>query len=157
MNITHNIEPKTFFATNPKTGQALSQEFNESTVAEINSAVEQAEGAFAAYRAKTASERAAFLDKIGEEIMAIGDSLLKTCSEETGLPEARLQGERGRTVNQLKLFAELLREGSWVQAIIEKAQPDRQPLPKPDTRSMQIPLGPVGIFGASNFPLAFSV
>ena len=157
MNITQNIEPKTFFATNPKTGQALSQEFKESTVEEINSAIEQAEGAFAAYRAKTASERAAFLDKIGEEIMAIGDLLLKTCSEETGLPEARLQGERGRTVNQLKLFAELLREGSWVQAIIETAQPDRQPLPKPDTRSMQIPLGPVGIFGASNFPLAFSV
>ena len=157
MTLTQNIKPKTFFATNPRTGQALKQEFTESTAEEINNAVAQAEAAFAPYRAKTASERAAFLDKIGEEIVAIGDILITTCSDETGLPEGRLQGERGRTVNQLKLFAELLREGSWVQAIIETAQPDRQPLPKPDTRSLQIPLGPVGVFGASNFPLAFSV
>ncbi|MGV3585583.1 MAG: aldehyde dehydrogenase family protein, partial [Adhaeribacter sp.] len=157
MTLTQNIKPKTFFATNPKTGQPLTQEFTESTTEEINQAVEQAEAAFSAYRAKTPQERASFLDKIGEEIMGIGETLIKTCSEETGLPEARLTGERGRTVNQLKLFAELLREGSWVQAIIETAQPDRQPLPKPDTRSVQIPLGPVGVFGASNFPLAFSV
>ncbi|MGV3588241.1 MAG: aldehyde dehydrogenase (NADP(+)) [Adhaeribacter sp.] len=157
MTVTQNIKPKTFFGINPRTGQTLTQEFTESTTEEINNAVAAAEAAFEAYRAKTSQERAAFLEKIGEEIMGIGETLIKTCAEETGLPEGRLTGERGRTVNQLKLFAELLREGSWVQAIIETAQPDRQPLPKPDTRSMQIPLGPVGVFGASNFPLAFSV
>jgi len=157
MTVTQNIKPRTFFCIIHKTGKALTKAFTESTAEEINTAVEAAEAAFAAYRAKTPQERAAFLEKIGEEIMGIGETLIKTCSEETGLPEARLTGERGRTVNQLKLFAELLREGSWVQAIIETAQPDRQPLPRPDTRSMQIPLGPVGVFGASNFPLAFSV
>lgn len=157
MKLSSPMSSKTFFAINPKTGQPLPQPFTESTTEEVNNAVSQAEAAFDQYHTKTAAERATFLDKIGEEIMAIGDTLIKTCSEETGLPEARLQGERGRTVNQLKLFAELLRDGSWVQAIIETAQPDRQPLPKPDTRSMLIPLGPVGVFGASNFPLAFSV
>ena len=157
MALTDNITRKTFFATNPKSGQSLTQEFSESTTAEINSAIEQAEASFEQYRLTSNIQKAAFLEKIGEEIEAIGDTLIKICSEETGLPEARLLGERGRTVNQLKLFAGLLREGSWVQAIIETAQPTRQPLPKPDTRSMQIPLGPVGVFGASNFPLAFSV
>ena len=92
-----------------------------------------------------------------KEILALGDDLLERCNKETGLPLARLTGERGRTVNQLKLFAELLKEGSWVEARIETAIPDRQPLPKPDIRSMYKALGPVGVFGASNFPLAFSV
>src|SRR5690606_13231410 len=78
------------------------------------------------------------------------------CMQETGLPEARLKGERGRTVTQLNMFAAYVREGSWVEARIDKADPNRTP-PKPDIRSMQKPLGPVGVFGASNFPLAFSV
>ena len=89
--------------------------------------------------------------------MAMGENLISLCQQETGLPEGRLIGERGRTVNQLKLFAELLREGSWVDARIDTAIPDRTPIPKPDVRQLQIPIGPVGIFGASNFPLAFSV
>ena len=92
-----------------------------------------------------------------KKFFALDDDLIERCHEETGLPKARLIGERGRTVNQLKLFAELLKEGSWVEARIETANPERQPLPKPDIRSMYKALGPVGIFGASNFPLAFSV
>ena len=87
--------------------------------------------------------------------MQLGDALLEICSLETALPIGRLQGERGRTVNQLKLFASVIRDGSWVDARIDRAQPERTPVPKPDIRHMQIPLGPVAIFGASNFPLAF--
>jgi NADP-dependent aldehyde dehydrogenase len=89
--------------------------------------------------------------------MALGDVLIKRCMAETALPEARLMGERGRTITQLKLFASVLREGSWVEARIDTSLPDRQPLPRPDIRQMQIPLGVAGIFGASNFPFAFSV
>ena len=146
-----------FQATNPVTGETLPTEFHEATQEEISQAAEQAEKAFQTYRKKSGKEKAAFLEKIGEEIMELGDDLLTRCEQETGLPQARLQGERGRTVNQLKLFAQLLSEGSWVDARLDRAQPDRQPLPKPDIRQMHIALGPVGIFGASNFPLAFSV
>ncbi|WP_245590602.1 aldehyde dehydrogenase (NADP(+)) [Adhaeribacter aquaticus] len=151
------VKARTFSGINPATGEPLETVFTESTVAEVDTAVRNAEEAFKIYRLKSNEEKAAFLERIGEEIMAMGDELLNVCSLETGLPLARLQGERGRTVNQLKLFAELVRDGSWVNARIDKAQPDRQPLPKPDLRQMQIPLGPVGVFGASNFPLAFSV
>jgi NADP-dependent aldehyde dehydrogenase len=89
--------------------------------------------------------------------MALGDQLIKRCIEETGLAEVRLIGERARTVNQLYLFSALIKEGSWVDARIDTADPSRKPLPKPDLRSMQKALGPVGVFGASNFPLAYSV
>ena len=146
-----------FTGVNPVTGEALSTEFSEATPEEINRAIEQAEEAFQVYRKKSGKEKAQFLEKIGEEIMALGEELLTRCEQETGLPQGRLQGERGRTVNQLKLFAQLLRDGYWLGARIDTAQPERQPLPKPDIRQMQIALGPVGIFGASNFPLAFSV
>ena len=152
---TSNGNP--FQATNPVTGEALPTEFHEASEAEINQAAEQAEAAFLIYRKKSGAEKAEFLDQIGEEIMNLGDELIERCQQETGLPAGRLQGERGRTVNQLKMFAQLLRDGWWVDARIDTAQPDRQPLPKPDIRQMQIALGPVGIFGASNFPLAFSV
>jgi NADP-dependent aldehyde dehydrogenase len=146
-----------FHAVNPSTGEALPTDFIEATSGEIDAAIQKSENAFGAYRKKTGKEKAGFLDQIGEEIMALGDDLIQRCMKETGLPEARLQGERGRTVNQLKLFAELLREGSWVDARIDTAIPDRQPLPRPDIRQMKIAIGPVGVFGASNFPLAFSV
>ena len=146
-----------FRATNPVTGEALPTEFHEASEAEINQAAEQAEAAFLVYRKKSGAEKAEFLERIGEEIMNLGDELVERCQQETALPAGRLQGERGRTVNQLNMFAQLLREGWWVNARIDTAQPDRQPLPKPDIRQMQIALGPVGIFGASNFPLAFSV
>jgi alpha-ketoglutaric semialdehyde dehydrogenase len=146
-----------FSAVNPATDKKLSPDFHEATSNEIDKAITKAEQAFATYCKKNGKEKALFLETISEEILALGDDLLERCNQETGLPLARLTGERGRTVNQLKLFAELLKEGSWVEARIETAIPDRQPLPKPDIRNMYKALGPVGIFGASNFPLAFSV
>src|SRR5690606_39612104 len=93
---------------------------------EIDLAVQQASGAFQVYRNKTGSEKAEFLEAIASEILGLGEALIKRCMEETGLPEARLMGERGRTVNQLKLFAELLREGSWVDARIDTPHPERK-------------------------------
>src|SRR5688572_20845126 len=146
-----------FFGENPATGQKIEPGFYEATEKEINKAVEKSADAFQHYRSVSGKDKAVFLETIADEIVAVGDVLIKRCMEETGLPEARLTGERGRTVNQLKLFAQLLREGSWVDARIDTADPERKPLPKPDVRSMLKPLGAVGIFGASNFPLAFSV
>lgn len=152
-----NANGKSFYASNPTTGEQLPTAFYEASAEEIDRAVTQAEEAFTVYRKKSDREKADFLERIGEEIMALGDALIERCMQETGLPQGRLQGERGRTVNQLKLFAELLRDGSWVDARIDTAIPDRQPLPKSDIRQMQIAVGPVGVFGASNFPFAFSV
>lgn len=148
---------KLFFAVNPSSGKELEPAYKEATQAEINTAVEKASAAFQQYRRKSGKEKAGFLEAIAEEIMSLGQDLITRCMEETGLPEARLTGERGRTVNQLKLFAQLLWEGSWVDARIDTADPERKPLPKADIRSMLKPIGPVGVFGASNFPLAFSV
>ena len=146
-----------FHSVNPPTGQKLADSFHKATKKEVESAAKKAETAFQTYRKKTGIEKALFLEAIGEEILAIGDELITTACIETALPKGRIEGERMRTVNQLRMFAALLREGSWVDARIETAQPDRTPLPKPDLRYMQIALGPVVIFGASNFPLAFSV
>src|SRR6187397_2592740 len=146
-----------FKAENPSTGKQIEPLFYEASQAEITAAVEKAVQAFQVYRNKSGNDKAQFLEAIAEEIMALGDVLIKRCMEETGLPEARLTGERARTVNQLKLFAQTLREGSWVNARIDTADPERKPLPKPDIRSVAKALGPVGIFGASNFPFAFSV
>jgi NADP-dependent aldehyde dehydrogenase len=148
---------KSFKAENPATGKSLEPSFYEASQKDVHDAVEKANTAFSIYRNKSGKEKAQFLETIADEIVAIGDDLIRRCMEETGLPEARLQGERGRTVNQLKLFAQVLREGSWVNARIDKADPERKPLPKPDVRSVNKPLGAVGIFGASNFPFAFSV
>ena len=148
---------KTFKAVNPATGKQLEPVFFEATADEVDRAAQTAESAFKIYRDKSGKEKALFLETIADEILALGDQLMQRCMNETGLPEARLTGERGRTMNQLKLFASILREGSWPDARIDLAQPERQPLPKPDIRSMQKALGPVGVFGAGNFPLAFSV
>ncbi len=111
----------------------------------------------AAYRSPGPEVLAGFLERIGELIMASGEKLILTCAEETALSADRLVGERARTVNQLRMFAERVREGSWVDARIDTPLPDRKPIPKPDLRRMLLPLGPVAVFGASNFPLAFSV
>ena len=111
----------------------------------------------AAYRSQGPEVLADFLERIGDLIMAAGEKLISTCAGETALSLDRLVGERARTVNQLKMFADLVREGSWVDARIDTALPDRKPIPKPDLRRMQVPVGPVAVFGASNFPLAFSV
>jgi NADP-dependent aldehyde dehydrogenase len=132
--------------------------FDEATEAHVDQAFEAAENAFQEFRRASAVRRATFLERIAEEIELLGDDLLVTANIETSLPIGeRLVGERGRTVNQLKMFAALIREGSWVDARIDRGMPDRKPLPKPDVRRMLTPLGPVAVFGASNFPLAFSV
>src|SRR5213078_4248168 len=115
------------------------------------------EGAFPLFASAPASQRAAFLRAIADELIAAGAPLLERAHQETGLPMARLEGERGRTVGQLRLFADTLDEGSWVEARIDTGDAARQPAPKPDLRRMLVPIGPVAVFGASNFPLAFSV
>jgi NADP-dependent aldehyde dehydrogenase len=146
-----------FFAINPANNEKLSGTFTITSEKEVDQLINKATEAFDIYRKKDKNEIANFLDTAANEILELGDALLERCLLETALPLARLQGERGRTVGQLKLFASFIREGSWVDARIDKAQPDRVPLPKSDIRHMLIPLGPVAIFGASNFPLAFSV
>jgi len=113
--------------------------------------------AFGAYRATSRGARAKFLDAIAVKIEEIGDTLITRAVAETGLPKARIEGERARTVGQLRLFAEVVREGGWMELREDPALPDRKPLPRPDLRLRKIPLGPVAVFGASNFPLAFSV
>ncbi len=148
----------TFFnSTNPATDTKLDYRFYNVTTDEIDLALSKASRAFNSYRKKSGQERAAFLEAIAAEIMALGDELITCCNIETALPVARLEGERGRTVNQARLFASLLQDGSWVDARIDTALPQRQPLPRPDIRSMQLGIGPVVVFGASNFPFAFSV
>jgi 2,5-dioxopentanoate dehydrogenase len=142
---------------NAVTGEALSDGFAAASDAEVDEAVTLADSAFHAYRALSPGQRASFLEAIAEEIEALGDALLERAALETALPAARLTGERGRTTGQLRMFAGVLREGSWVEARIELAMPDRKPLPRADLRRMLIPLGPVAVFGASNFPFAFSV
>src|ERR1700724_88453 len=104
-----------------------------------------------------AKERATFLRRIAEQIEMLGDELIQVCHEESKLTVDRLRGERVRTINQLVMFADLIEEGSWVDARVATAQPGRKPIPKPDLRRMLVPLGPVAVFAASNFPLAFSV
>ncbi len=146
----------TFEATNPATGELLPGTFHQATANEADEIAAKAAAAFKIYSQKSGEEKAIFLEAIVEEIMALGDDLINRAMAETGLPAARLTGERGRTTGQLKLFAQLLREGTWVDARIDTAIPDRQPLPKPDLRSMMIAIGPVMVFGASNFPFAYS-
>lgn len=146
-----------FTGFNPVTNTPLAAVFHEATEAEINEAVALADAAFWQYRKKTGAERAAFLEAIADEITALGDELIKTAALETALPEARITGERSRTVGQLRLFAGFIRDETWLNTIEDQAQPDRQPLPKPRIVQKQIPMGVVAVFGASNFPLAFSV
>jgi len=134
----------------------LEGEFSLASTQELESALTLAEKAFLEFKEIPVERRAIFLDAIAEEIIALGDELLERCSLESGLPLARLTGERGRTCGQLRMFAQLIRDGWYVDARIDKAQPDRQPLPKSDIRRMLVPIGPVAVFGASNFPLAFS-
>jgi len=122
----------------------------------IDAVMHRSRTAFDANRTRSGAERATFLDAIAAGIESLGPALLASAMRETNLPEARLAGERGRTCNQLRQFSAMLREGSWVEARIDTALPERQPLPKPDIRKMMVPLGPVVVFGASNFPLAYS-
>lgn len=146
-----------FYATNPATSETLEPAFCEATPAHADEALRAADGAFDALRTSTPETRAQFLDALAHEILALGDALLERAHAETALPMARLTGERGRAMNQCKMFASLLREGSWAQASIDRPQPDRQPVPKPDVRRVMLPVGPVVVFGASNFPFAIGV
>ena len=144
-------------AVDPATSKPLDPAFPEATDGEIDRAATLADAAFREGHDRPAEKTAGFLETVAEEILALGDALLDRAGAETGLPRARLEGERGRTVNQVRMFAGLVREGSWVDARVDRPVPDRQPLPKPDVRRMLVPMGPVAVFGASNFPLAFSV
>lgn len=142
---------------NPATGETLPPGYHFASAVEVDAAAQLADQAFASYSQTTGVQRANFLRKIAENIEALGDTLVLRATQETGLPEGRIRTETGRTCNQLRMFADLVEEGSWVDARIDHADPNRSPLPKPDVRSMLRPLGPVVVFGASNFPLAFSV
>ncbi len=146
----------TFHAVDANSGAKIEPTFPVSSLDDVAAACAAADGAFDAYRSLTPERRAAFLEAIAEEILALGDALIECAHRESGLPVARLTGERGRTVGQLKLFADVVRAGHWRGVRIDPAQPDRQPLPRPDLRLRHVPLGPVAVFGASNFPLAFS-
>ncbi len=146
-----------FTAVNPATGESLEPAFFGATDAEVARAAELAGRAFPQYSRLPAATRAHFLRQIAHHIEQLGEALVERATAETGLPPERIRGERGRTCHQLRLFADLIEDGSWVDARIDRADPARKPLPKPDVRSLLRPLGPVVVFGASNFPLAFSV
>lgn len=148
---------KTFNGHDPRAGKQLETAFHEATLEEIDEAINLAADAAPALRAASAETIAGFLENIAGEIEALGDQLIDQAVTESGLGRDRLTGERGRTVNQLRLFANLVKDGSFVDARIDPALPERKPLPRPDLRRMLIPIGPVVVFGASNFPLAFSV
>ncbi len=147
----------TFQAINPSLNMAFGTHYHEGSPAEVAEAAQKAHEAFDALRNASVETRAQLLDAIADAIMDLGDDLLDIAHQETGLPMGRLTGERGRAVNQIRLFAKVLREGSWVDARIDTADPDRTPFPKPGVRSMLVAIGPVAVFGASNFPLAIGV
>lgn len=147
----------TFQASNPQSGSALPPAYYSATRAEVDEAVKLASQAFASYSQLGGRAKAAFVRRAADGFDQHKQELAERANLETALPMQRLLGEVGRTANQLRLFAGVVEEGSWVQARIDPALPDRQPLPRPDLRSMLRPLGPVVVFGASNFPLAFSV
>ncbi len=146
-----------FQAMNPQSGARLDPIYHSATSAEVNEAVELASNAFASYSQTSGKARAALLRRIADGLEHHREALAERAHLETALPMPRLLGEVSRTAGQLRLFAGLVEEGSWVNARIDPALPDRQPMPRPDIRSMLRPLGPVAVFGASNFPLAFSV
>ncbi|MGH9521768.1 MAG: aldehyde dehydrogenase (NADP(+)) [Terriglobales bacterium] len=149
--------PEKFQATNPRSCEAMSPDFVEATPAEIDRAAESAAKAATEFGRCGAEQVADFLDGIAVELERVKDELVARAQAESGLPAQRLAGEHGRTTGQIRMFAQLVREGSWVDARIDTALPDRKPLPRPDLRRMLVAIGPVAVFGASNFPLAFSV
>ena len=148
---------QTFHGFNPRAGSPLEPAFFEASADEVDRALELAAEAVVVLRSLSAEKRAEFLLAVRAEILALGDALVERAAQESGLDIGRLQGERDRTTNQLKLFADIVTEGSWVDARIDTPLPERKPLPRPDLRRMLRPVGPVAVFGASNFPLAFSL
>ena len=155
-NQLSNKGTKTYKTFNPLLNIENDVIYYEATSEEIDQAVSLASQAFSEFRITSGVKKAAFLNAIADEILLLDEELVQTYCSETGLPEGRAKGERGRTIGQLRAFAELVQEGSWVEATIDTAIPDRTPIPKPDLRKMLMPLGPVVVFGASNFPLAYS-
>lgn len=148
---------ETFHAWNPATGERIEGNFHSAKQAEVDLAAQLASEAFGPFSRVKPSDRAAFLRRIAGAIEALAEQIVERAHLETALPKARLQFETGRTCNQLRLFAAVVEEGSWVGARIDRADPQRKPIAKPDVRSMLHAIGPVVVFGASNFPLAFSV
>jgi 2,5-dioxopentanoate dehydrogenase len=146
-----------FTGFDPRTRQPTEWQFTDATEDEVEQAVRVAVEAFKTTRNLSTQIRATFLEDAAREIDALGDSLLEITDTETGLGLPRLRGELARTTNQLRAFAALLREGSFVDAIIDTAQPNRTPVPRPDIRRMSFPVGPVAVFTPNNFPLAFGV
>lgn len=147
----------TFTGFDPAAGAPLEPTFHYATLQALDRAAQLAQEASVSYRNLPGKDKAHFLHQIAAGIESIGPELVARAQRETALPEPRLKGELARTANQLRLFAQVVNEGSWVNARIDPAKPNRKPLPRADIRSMLRPLGPVAVFGSSNFPLAFSV
>ena len=147
---------RTLHSYDANTGQALHYNFTQATAAEVDAAARAAAAAYPAFRSLSANRRAEFLEAIAVQLDALGDDFVALVCRETALPAGRIQGERGRTSGQIRLFAEVLRRGDFYGARIDRALPERQPLPRVDLRQCRIGVGPVAVFGASNFPLAFS-
>jgi 2,5-dioxopentanoate dehydrogenase len=143
--------------SDPATHKKLSPDFYSASETEVEEALRLAFESFARYSALTGKERGAFLSRVAENLEQLGEQLVERAVLESGLPATRIRNERGRTCSQLRFFARMVENGSWVDARIDRSDPSRTPVPKPDVRSMLVPLGPIAIFCASNFPLAFSV
>ncbi|HEX8102292.1 MAG TPA: aldehyde dehydrogenase (NADP(+)) [Solirubrobacteraceae bacterium] len=146
----------TFHAVDPRTGEP-GEAFAEAAPEDVRAAVAAAAAAFRSGALADPDRRVALLRGAAARLRAAGDEIVAVCQRETGLPEPRLRGELERTAGQLEAFAAVVARGDHVEAIIDRADPDATPIPRPDVRRMLVPLGPVAVFGASNFPLAFSV
>ncbi len=154
---TTNSSGDAFHALNAATGKNLEPAFFSATSEDVNRAAQSAHEAFALYKNCSGKAKGQFLRAIAAGLSAAKTEIIERATQETALPVARLEGELGRTTGQFLAFAELVEEGSWVEARIDRGNAERLPLPKPDLRSMLRPIGPVAVFGASNFPLAYSV
>ncbi len=155
-NVLSLSEDRPFKTFDPKLNFENEWTFYEATNNEVEEAVELAHEAFSVFQKTSGTKKARFLREIAQQIEDLGEELIQVYCKETGLPEGRAQGERGRTCFQLRTFADLVEEGSWLNATIDTALPNRKPVPKPDLRKMSVPIGPIAVFGASNFPLAYS-
>ena len=155
-NLLSSTSKVTFKTFNPQTNLENEIDYSEASNIEIEKAVELATAAFKIFKSMPGVKKSKFLNEIANEIEALGDNMIQVYCSESGLSKERALNERGRTIFQLRSFAKLVEEGSWVEASIDKSDPNRQPIPKVDIRKMLVPLGPVVVFGASNFPLAYS-
>lgn len=155
-NVLTSLGKITFKTFNPQKNQENETVFTEATKIEMDEAINLAANAFKIYKTVSGEKKSEFLNEIANQIELLGAELIETYCKESGLPETRAINERNRTIFQLRSFAELVKEGSWVEASIGTADENRKPIPKVDLRKMLVPMGPVVVFGASNFPLAYS-